>query len=186
MLIGRKAERVLTRTSNCRIYKNQRQNATRGFTLVEILVVLFLISVMTGMVVVNMPSFTQTAEFDREARRLELLLQMARTEAVLDSIEYGFKPTDRGYMFFRYDDALQSWQQAGEPFHEREFSDEIRLRVRADNGALRLSGDSVPPVLILSSGETTPFEMELESKLSGKRKTLTTDGYGNIAWQTDE
>ena len=89
-------------------------------------------------------------------------------------------------MFYRYDDGVQGWLEAGEPFHEREFSDEISLRVRADNGALRLSGESLPPVLILSSGETTPFEMELESKVSGKRKTLATDGYGDIAWQTDE
>ena len=88
---------MLTRTSDCRIYKtNQHRRSTRGFTLVEILVVVLLISVMAGLVVVNMPSFTQTADFDREARRLELLLQMARTEAVLDSIAFGFKSTDNG------------------------------------------------------------------------------------------
>lgn len=141
---------------------------------------------LAGLTVVNLPSFTQSADFDKEARRLELLLGMARTEAVLDSMEYGFAATDHGYRFFQYSDAEQKWIRAPSPFHERELSEEIRIRVKADSEQLRLEGAGVPPVLILSSGETTPFSIDLEYRAGGTVKTLRTDGFGDISWDTDD
>lgn len=187
MPIDRRVEKVLTRISDCLNFSRRTRNQrTRGFTLVEILVVLMLITMLAGLVVVSMPSFTQSADFDQEARRLQLLLQMAKTEAVLDSVEYGFAANDEGYEFFLYSDAERKWIRASSPLQARTLTDDIRLRVRTDSGSLRLAGSGIPPVLILSSGETTPFEIDLEYRPGRLVQTLTTDGYGDIVWASDE
>ena len=101
-----------------------------GFTLLEILIVLLMVSVLVGVTVPNLPAVVDTADYDLEARRLELLLNMARGEAVLDSVEYGFDLTEQGYEFFRYDDTLQRWRRQESPFQARRLPDSLRLIVR--------------------------------------------------------
>ena len=66
-----------------------------GFTLLEILIVLFIVAIMSGVVVANLPSFAQTDDFDTETRRLKTLLDLARLEAQVQTSEFGFKPGQR-------------------------------------------------------------------------------------------
>ncbi len=161
--------------------------AQRGFTLVEILVVLFVVTLMTGMVVVSLPSFTRNADFDQEMRRLSLLFDMARSEAELDSLEMGFKRTDKGYKFLIYHDASQTWQDRDAPFQERKLDEDFRLTLKTDEkSAIKLAGDGLPPVLILSSGEITPFTLRLESTPGGPARILKSDGYGKLEWVSNE
>jgi len=159
-----------------------------GFTLIEILVVLFIISIMTGIAVVNLPSFTQTGDFDAEANRVKVLVEMLRDEAVVTANEYGFRPERDSYRFYVYNDVQQLWEQLEErPFQERSVDDSVRLSLSVEGDKLTLGEDEAPPVLILSSGEITPFELEIESTLDRDLiRILESDGYGAISWQSDE
>ncbi len=167
------------RISSCQnsSYPNQ------GFTLIEILVVLFIVTILAGLTVASLPGFVQNADFDTETRRLELLFDMARNEAMMDSSEYGFRRTDKGYEFLRFDDGSQQWEKASSPFHERTLSDDLRMTVRVREGGFRLLGENLPPVLILSSGETTPFEIILETRNDDVGYTFVSDGYGDFHWE---
>lgn len=160
-------------------------NRSQGFTLIEILVVLFIVTILAGLVVARLPAFGSDADFEFEADRLQLLLRMARNEAVLETIEYGFRQTDAGYEFLQFDDAGQQWVKAAAPFHARRIDDDIRLTVRSGGGSYDVLGNDLPPVLLLSSGETTPFRLILESASSGERRVLGTDGYSEITWLKD-
>lgn len=157
-----------------------------GFTLIEILVVLLIVTVMAGVTVANLPGFVRTADLDTEARRIELLFNMLRTEAMLDSREFGFRPTTSGYEFVSFDDAAGAWRTAVSPFQPRTLPDGLRLIVRADNDGLEGFGEGLPPILVLSSGETTPFDVILEIKGSDDSRTLSTDGYGEFEWQDED
>ena len=53
------------------------KSRTTGFTLIEILVVLLIVSIMSGLVIANMPSMTRTADFETEVKRLQLVLELA-------------------------------------------------------------------------------------------------------------
>ena len=157
-----------------------------GFTLIEILVVMLIMSVMAGMIVISFPSFTQNADLEKEARRLQLLFGMARTEAVLDSMEFGFKASKGGYQFLQYDDATQKWQKMSKPFHERELVDDFRLTLKIEESEFSLPGKNVPPVLILSSGEMTPFKLELEFKPGRETRTLRSTGFGELTLESED
>jgi general secretion pathway protein H len=167
-----------------------RGHTMRGFTLIEILVVLFIVSIMTGIAVVNLPRFTQTADFDTEADRLKVVLEMLRDEALVQANEYGFKPETNGYQFFIYDDLQQNWVILEErPFIERELQGKVRLSLTVEGDELNLGEEGeAPPVLILSSGEITPFELEIQSEIDHEIvRILECDGYGAISWRsTDE
>ena len=86
-----------------------RSSKQSGFTLIEILVVLLMVTIISGIVVTRLPAFAVSADLDRETRRLELLLNMAHSEALLDSAELGFRLTDEGYTFLKFDDEGKSY-----------------------------------------------------------------------------
>ncbi len=162
----------------------------RGFTLIEVLVVLFIVSMMTGLVVVNLPNFAQTDDFQFEAERLKAVLDLARQEASMQSSELGFKLVSSGadsrfaYSFYRYDERRQSWQVLEEkPFEERLMPADIRASIKVEGEDMVLGDESSPPVLILSSGEMTPLQIQLvHSSEAGLSRELTTDGYSDLEW----
>ncbi len=172
------------RISDYLIFDSGFNRSNQGFTLVETLVVLFIITILAGLTAARLPGFAGSADMDTEARRLELLLNMARTEAIMDSAEYGFQRTSDGYEFLKYDDGSQDWLAAESPFHGR-VVDDVQLTLRAEKAGFGTLGEDLPPVLILSSGETTPFRIEFESS-SGEFRTLVADGYGEFKWASDE
>lgn len=156
-----------------------------GFTLIEILVVLFIVSVMTGIVVANIPALTVTDAFDTEMDRLRTLLTMAHDEAITASEELGFRTVGTGYEFLRYDDVEQKWLLLEErPFRPRRLSDGQSVTLRVEDVTLNLDGEESPAVLLLSSGEVTPFELILEDELGSR--LLTADGYGGFEWDSSD
>ena len=160
----------------------------RGFTLIEILVVLLIVSIMTGVVLVNLPRFAQTDDFDTEANRLKVVLEMLRDEALVQANEYGLRPGRRGYEFYIYNERLQVWEVLAErPFTARTLPADVSLSVRVEGHELQFGEDDAPPILILSSGEITPFELRIESNLDDELlRTLESDGYGAIVWQGED
>jgi len=160
-----------------------------GFTLLEILIVLFIVAIMSGVVVANLPSFAQTDDFDTETRRLKTLLDLARLEAQVQTSEFGFKPSQRGYEFRLYDESQDKWLPVqARPFSPRELGAEITLSVKIEDNSMKLGGETstggAPPILILSSGEITPFELTLTT-VGAVSRTLLADGYSELRWQDE-
>lgn len=162
-----------------------------GFTLIEILVVLFIVSIMTGIVVANLPQFARTGDYDLEARRLKVLIEMARDDALLQADEYGFRPEPDGYRFFVYNDLEQAWSEIDtRPFQPRQLEDGMELLLEVEDSPIAIGGEEdeeavsaeAPPVLLLSSGETTPFRLTLAMDDEGWSRTLVADGYGELTW----
>ena len=154
----------------------------KGFTLIEILVVLLIVTILASVTIARLPTFSRNADFETETRRLQLLFNMARQESILDSTEFGFRLTDDGYKFLKFDDGSQSWKDAESPFQVRSLPDELRLVIEADSKGFSFLGENLPPILILSSGENTPFRLILQSKLQRASRTLMSEGYGEFVW----
>lgn len=165
----------------------------KGFTLLEVLVVLFIVSVMTGITVINLPGFAQTDVFDYESDRLKAVIGMLREDAIMQSNEYGLQVQrpdagdNYGYEFYVYDAEYQDWQALTElPFSSRSLPEEFVLSLKVEGDDVQLQSEEAPPVLILSSGEVTPFTLLVSHRDNATlNRTLESNGYSDVDWQEE-
>ncbi|MFQ5935691.1 MAG: GspH/FimT family pseudopilin [Acidiferrobacterales bacterium] len=77
---------------------------TQGFTLIELVVVLLLLTVLVGMVGLNLGG-GDSDDLRDEAERLALLLHTAQQEAILEGQVLALALAPRGYHFMRLSEA---------------------------------------------------------------------------------
>ncbi|WP_328804771.1 GspH/FimT family pseudopilin [Noviherbaspirillum galbum] len=97
-----------------------RQRHAAGFTLLELLVVIVIAGIMLGVVSFNAIPDPQKV-LQEEARRIALLMQLARDEAIVRNRPIAFEVGQDRYRFLIRDDV--SWQPMGQDdmLREREF-----------------------------------------------------------------
>jgi len=170
-----------------------RFNQASGFTLVEILVVLIIVSVMSGIVVTSLPSSFQNSDFDEESLRLKTVIELIREESLTRASEYGLNTDIDNYSFFVYNEIEQNWTQLNtKPYAEHKLGYGILLKTTIEDNELILTDEedeessvpNAPRILLLSSGEMTPFEITIALGRD-KTRTLVSDGYSELAWQDE-
>jgi general secretion pathway protein H len=154
-----------------------------GFTLVEILVVMFIIGIIVTVVGLSGGGARERHALREEALRLQQLVSLAAEESVLGSQQIGIEFRSDGYQFMTLDG--QRWRliDDGGSLRPRGIESDITLTLSVEGQADDLSAlgaddsDLRPQVLLLSSGEATPFSIELRNRSAG-RYTLAVDSVG--------
>ena len=144
-------------------------NYEKGFTLIEILVVMVLLGLLSGVAVFTLGSGKLQRELEVEAQRLHTLLRMASEEAILSNSEIGFSIDDDHYEFLEYDDEKQTWASSSvSVLKARDLPEWLAPEFETDGQARILGKDSSdsdetkrPDMMLLSSGEVTPFSISL-------------------------
>lgn len=160
-------------------------NRTRGFTLFEIIVVVFIIGVI---VTFGSLSISQHSEryVEDEAKRIHHLVRLATEEAVLTAQEMSLLVNNEGYSFALL--AGPKWEPIEDDkfFRSREFPENLSIKMLVYDQEVNLN-DSEKPVQIylLSSGEVTPFKIILKGE-SDAEYTVTGSLTGEIAFQQPE
>jgi len=159
---------------------------SRGFSLIEILVVLVIIAFATKMVVYSLEGGAED-ELDTQALRLHTTINMASEFAILNQVELGFHIDNNVFEFLVFDG--EKWVSFAREalFEPVEFDPRFKLALNLDDLAWAqdnlleqanwrelMSGDEdsllelkkfkIPQVLILSSGEVSAFQLTLELK----------------------
>lgn len=143
---------------------------SRGFTLVELLVVMVLVGLMVGMLGLSVSH--SPARQAREAA-VELLqrLQSLREHAVLEGREYGVRIEVDGYRLMRFE--APAWVLHGT---ENRLPAGLSMRLELDGQPLSLGVQlDRPQVLLLSSDETSAFTVHFES---AEQRWLSVSGDG--------
>lgn len=155
-----------------------------GFTLIELLVVLFLVAVLAGLAVMQLGDRAEQRELQREAQRLQHLIELGRQEALRSASQWGVRFDDGEYRFLQLDPERRRWQPVDSgPWSTRTLPPTMQIRVRSEGGTMlrRLDGDGEarerPAIVLLSSGETSPFELRLHDSRLETGWLLTSDGY---------
>jgi general secretion pathway protein H len=179
----------------------------RAFTLIELLVVIVLLGILVSLAVLTTGSSSTARELRDEARRIAALIGVLSDEAVLDSREYGLLVNHEGYRVLRYDEADARWREVerrkvhrlpewmrleleldGTPLElvaplkqtdDRAGLSDADSRGRSrERSRARKSGPRLEPqLLILSSGELSPFSLRLsERNAGGSTWLIASDG----------
>lgn len=196
----------------------QRSN---GFTLIEILVVIVIISSLVGLAVFAIGSKPQKDQLERESMRLQSILRWTLDEALFQNNEWGINISENTYTFYRLNNK-KKWEKVDtikdadktelKGLFEHKLPEHMWIKAQiegddkwvvdsneanvSDSDSPGLSGDhqaglssntqqtipvKAPPILLLSSGEYTPFIIDIG--LEGSEKPLFSiygDGVGDI------
>ncbi|MGO1232824.1 MAG: type II secretion system minor pseudopilin GspH, partial [Marinobacter sp.] len=131
----------------------------RGFTLIEILVVLIIVGMLAALTIANMAGGSRQRELQEQVREMYLLMQTASEQAVLNNRELGLVLERRGYRFVAFEEESGEWGSPPEPiFRFRSLPDWLVITAHLGNETPRLASareDSRrPDVVFFSSGET--------------------------------
>lgn len=163
-----------------------------GFTLIEILIVVVIIGSLASLAVLNIGGSDQTRQLETEARRLHTVLRMVAEDAIFQAEEYGLQVQGEAYRFLRLDPVSGSWETVeGRAYGVRELPDSFEMRLEVEGDVPQLvtgKATQLPAVLLLSSGEMTPFviEMRLADNPDARSFQIATDGFSDIALLADE
>ena len=136
----------------------------RGFSLIEILVVLVIAGVLAGALVIAAGS-SGPRELENAARRAQALVQLACERALIGGRDIGFAPVEGGLRFgyFEPDGWHEVEDRADDELRPRALGEGIELAAERDGEALELVLDAPerPPFACLASGELTPFVLRV-------------------------
>ena len=157
----------------------------RGFSLIEILVVLAIIAFTANLVVYSIDD-SHEDELEQHALALQTSINYASEFAILNQQQLGLHVDENKYQFLTY--AEQEWQpleDADGILKGKEFAEPFVLTLNQedlpwaqdsllnevdwkqllgvdDDDFLELQKMTIPQVMILSSGEVSPFQLTLE------------------------
>jgi general secretion pathway protein H len=144
-----------------------------GFTLLELLVVLVIVGIMLGVATLNaLPSERQVLQ--EEARRIALLMQLARDEALVRSRPMALELDDNGYRFLIKDEG--QWRGFGSDAQLRERSfQQAPVRI-----ALDPSDQASGPMRVVFGREAIDKPFVLTLRVGEKTSVaIRADGIGN-------
>jgi type II secretion system protein H len=126
----------------------------RGFTLIEIMVVMVIIGVLIAGAILSLGATGQDRELERERDRLAALMTYVHERAGMLTLEYGIRCGPHGYRFVYFNSLTNEWAP-------ETVDDTLRLRRMPAGLALHLMIEGRPIVLddsalSLSKRATTP------------------------------
>jgi type II secretion system protein H len=137
------------------------QSRSRGFTLIEIMIVVVIIGVISAGVLLSVNLTGRDRDLEKESDRLLTLVNYVREQAEMQTRDYGIVVHDDGYQFVAYDARRGVWREVYE-------DDALRIRKLPDGLDFKLVVDA-RQVVLQSTGETKAPDLK---ELAKKTKTL--------------
>ena len=179
-----------------------------GFTLIEIMLVLVIIGIVIGLAGLALDR-NPARDLDREGRRLRALLAQASDEAVMQGEELALalskdpKSGANRYELLQLDKQTLQWQRPrfdGKPpelwsVHslapdialtldlEGDTLSERQLQQLGKIRSLRTPDGLRPSILLMSSGEITPFSLHMSWRGSDYSVAIQSDGFSGVFLQ---
>ena len=155
--------------SNCRWAHNR---CDRGFSLLEMMVVLLLIGLATSVAVLNLDrDFDQIAE--REANRFRALVEHCRQESIITGRTIGIELNLPEHSF-RFMQPGSTWTpiESDDLFRERRFADGVFVEWTTLPEQHGRSGNAL--IVVDTLGSVTPFAITVQGDSAGF--TITSSG----------
>ncbi len=179
-----------------------------GFTLIELLVVVVIIGIVSSFFLLSFGILGSDRALDQHVRRLGSLLELTRDEATLQGRDFGLEVLQSGYRFVELDPILGQWSEVvgDDMLKSRQLDQDMEIELyiedrrvvlsrepakteKTKEGDLRqgsLQENYAPHVLILSSGDLSPFRMTIVRAADRARKTLSVSVAGDIRIASDD
>jgi len=184
-----------------------RKAGERAFTLIEILVVMIIVGIISAAALMSFGLLGgDDRNLEQDARRLSSLIQIVSDDAVLQGRDFGLELMLSSYRWVEHDPFVNQWfevtddeimrtRQIEEGTEFEFYTEEHRVllqeeamntEVDEDDTDRELTEDYLPHVLVLSSGDITPFELRLVRSADRAEVTLTMSLMGEMEIKDDD
>jgi general secretion pathway protein H len=164
----------------------------KGFTLVEILVVIVIMAVVISITVLSVSATGRDSQLDEESRRIEGLVGLLHERALLEGRDFGLRIEPAAYEFVVYDTRRDRWMMLDQEreFRHRDLPKGITFQLQLDSQTVvikpidrNLSGGDLPnpQVAIAASGEGTPFRLTLQRDATQAKASVDGDALGKVS-----
>jgi general secretion pathway protein H len=172
---------------------HNKHPSSRGFTLIEILVVMLVIGVAATFAMLRFGDFGQTRRMQNTTTELYLLLRTAQQQSILQPAILGWVIKENGFEFYQFIVKRQtgSWQPLSRDrlFGFHAVDNKIFLQLHAENSSpLPETQDQdqttvIPKLLFLPSGYVTPFTIRIGLRNHSPVYEISGNAAGNIQMQ---
>jgi general secretion pathway protein H len=180
---------------------------TRGFSLIEILVVVVIIAIISAVALLSLGLLGEDRELETEARRLASLVEVAQDEAIMQGREFGLEFMTTSYRFVEYDPLINQWAElfVDDMFRQRELPEDVEFELFLEGQRVLLDTDAAeievpdedapvrdatetyaPHVLIFSSGDVTTFDLAITRRLGDHTIVLEGNLLGQVEIASEE
>jgi len=164
----------------------------KGFTLVEILVVVVIMAIVISIAVLSIGVTGRDTQLDQESRRIVGLMGLLHDRALLEGRDFGLLVEPHGYEFFAYDTFREQWRpfRGNSEFRRRELPQGMSFALNLDARDVvlkapdpNLASDAqvaaaAPQVAIAASGDGTPFRLTLLRDSTQAKAVIVGDAMG--------
>jgi len=156
-------------------------DSQRGFTLWELLIVVAIVAITISMMQFSVGLGDQTRDLKRVGKDLGKLFHLLNQEAVFESRNYAISVQEKGFIVLEFWDG--QWAPVGDSFFTRiKMTESQNSELIIEEQVIDISSntDPQPHILILSSGEMTPFEWRIHDQLSQSGILLQGNMLGSV------
>ncbi len=153
----------------------------RGFTLIEILVVVVIIAVMTTIAVMSIGVLGTDRGLDTEGERYTDVAAAAIEQAQLEGRDFGIWFGEGRYEVLTYANRRQRWETIADDrlYEEHMLPDGVTARLEIEGKPILFKEEAtrekrVPQILLYSSGDASPYRLQLNR--DGSDKPWIVDG----------
>ena len=162
----------------------------QGFTLIELLVVVAIVAVLAGLVGTSFVGSGQNQAMEGFAYRMAQRMELARDRALQRNREWGLYINGGEYQFAEFNELTQTWEPYTQrPFHTESYAMNVRMDAQVEEyqGRVDADEDSLPEIVLFSSGEVTPFELTIKHITQPSLVwILESDGFTRIKAQRED
>ena len=158
----------------------------RGFTLIEMLVVILIIGILLGITLLSPITNSVHKTVQKQAARLEVLFGQVRDKALLENTEYGFSvQADGSYQWWQMSMESKEWLQLDEsPLQPRKVPKSLNIWLESEELATEPGRDGEtegPAIVFYSDRQATPFKLHIVPLEDNKQSVvLITDGLSDV------
>jgi general secretion pathway protein H len=169
------------------------RSKSKGFTLVEILVVVIIMAIVISLAILSLGTAGRDTQLDEETRRIEGLLGLLHERALLEGRDFGMRIEPAAYEFVVYEPRRDRWMPLDQEreFRRRDLPKGVSFELRLDSQVVvikaidhNLASDTPPPapqVAVAASGEGTPFRLTLQRDGTAAKASVDGDALGKLS-----
>ena len=171
---------------------------SRGFTLIEILVVVVIMAIVISLAVLSISVTGRDGQVDQEGQRIGGLIAMLHERALIEGRDFGLRLEPSAYEFVTYDNRRARWMPLDQEreFRRRTLPPGLGFQLDLDSRQVvlvpndpNLSSDATPPspqLAIAASGDSTPFRLTLVRVENGARALISGNAMGKLTLRNSD